>query len=49
MECSFCKKEIKEKLGFKNVFSKKESFILCESCKINLYRTVRRIYLVLFR
>ena len=33
MECSFCKKEIKEKLGFKNVFSKKESFILCESCK----------------
>ena len=33
MECSFCKKEIKEKLGFKNVFSKKKSFILCESCK----------------
>lgn len=33
MECSFCKKEIKEKLGFKNVFSKRESFVLCESCE----------------
>ncbi len=43
MECSFCKKEIKEKLGFKNVFSKKKSFILCESCKINLNINIEQL------
>ena len=32
----YCKKEIVEKLSFNNVFSKKDSLVLCEECKYNI-------------
>ena len=32
----YCKKEIVEKLSFNNVFSKKNSLVLCEECKYNI-------------
>ena len=33
MKCSFCSLEIKKKLGFDTLFSKKEDFYLCASCR----------------
>jgi len=36
MKCMYCKKEIVEKLSFNNVFSKKDSLVLCEECKYNI-------------
>ena len=33
MKCSFCSLEIKKKLGFDTLFSKKEDFYLCTSCR----------------
>ena len=33
MKCSFCSLEIKKKLGFDTLFSKKEYFYLCASCR----------------
>ena len=33
MKCSFCSLETKKKLGFDTLFSKKEDFYLCTSCR----------------
>ena len=33
MKCSFCSLEIKKKLGFDTLFTKKEDFYLCASCR----------------
>ena len=33
MKCSFCSLETKKKLGFDTLFSKKENFYLCNSCR----------------
>ena len=33
MKCSFCSLEIKKKLGFDTLFSKKDNFYLCASCR----------------
>ena len=47
MKCMYCKKEIVEKLSFNNVFSKKDSLVLCEECKYNIDINITGIILVI--